>query len=484
MKTKKKGGRPKGSLQKKRNEDKYWLPEGVTLSPDNPVLYNKETYLLFVDKEHGEFQSTFKNLQHSGFSVHPVAIKIRKEKTNLERYGCVNPGANPDIVKKRQDTMERLYGVRNILESEEYMEKVRETNMKNYGVNYILSSDVVKKRIAETNMVRYGIDNPAKLEEFTQKAKKTSLERYGHDNPSKSPVIKERILKSFESRGYRSGGEQEIGEYVQSLGLDVKIGGYFGGADPMQADIKIPSLKVAIEYNGEYWHTEKRVGKNYHLRKFNAAKTNGYKLLQFFEYEWINRNFQVKSFIRSALGKNSRMVNGRDTEVRVVSKQEAKEFLNNYHILGSPHTFKNAYGLYYNNELLALATMNKHHRNNKEDILTRFCGKYDVTVRGGLDKLCRAIKRDYSEFFTFIDLRMSNGQGWLLNGWSLVHQNKPDYFYFNKKTRRITKKQSMTKRNTKRPDGITESQDAETQGHLKVFDCGKLKLKYTGIKSK
>lgn len=484
MNTKKRTGRPKGSLQKNRNNDKYWLPEGVILAPGAPDIYHKTTKLLFIDVIYGEFISDFHSLQCANASTHKAAVAARRAATNRERYGCDNPGANPEVKQKRQDTTEKKYGVRHALQSEIFMEKVRQTSMVKCGLPYPTLDPEVRKKMAKTNIERYGSENVAKNPEVIKKGKKTSLERYGHDNPSKAPIVKERILKSFEKRGFQSKGERELNEYIQSLGFETKTGSYFGGADPMQADIKIPSLKIAFEYNGEYWHTENRVGKDYHLRKFNAAKNNGYKLIQIFEYEWYVLNFQVKSFIRSALGKNDRIINGRDTDVREVQLKEAKKFLNDFHILGSPRVIKRAYGLYYKDELVALATMNKHHRNNKEDVLTRFCGKYNVTVRGGLDKLCSAISGDYEEFFTFIDLRMSNGRGWLTNGWSLVYQSEPDYFYFDSTNYCHIKKQSMSRHSTDRPLDITESQDAINRGYSKIFDCGKLKLKYTGIKSK
>ena len=62
MSNMKKLGRPKGSKQK-RNESKYTLPDGIVLSSDNPEYYTKEAKLLFVDPIHGNFMSTFKDLQ-------------------------------------------------------------------------------------------------------------------------------------------------------------------------------------------------------------------------------------------------------------------------------------------------------------------------------------------------------------------------------------------------------------------------------------
>lgn len=478
MQDKKRSGRPKGSLQKKRNESKYWLPVGVRLADGNPSIYNKETRLLFIDESLGEFISYFKALQDANASTHPEAIKQRRAATNKTLYGHNNAGSNPEIIQKRKKTMVERYGAWHPLQSEEIKARVKQTVRDRYGVDYNLQSEEIKANIKKTNLEKYGVSVASKHPEVVNKAKQTSLKNWGYDNASKSPIIKERILKSFEDRGYRSKGETELAEYVESLGFDVKCGGYFGGTDPLQVDIKIPSVKVGIEYHGMYWHSTDKVGSNYHVRKYNSAKLAGYRLIQIFEHEWSNRQQQVKSFLRSALGKNTRIVAGRKTEVRKVGLHEAKIFLNEYHILGSPVYFKDAYGLYTGDELLALVTVNKHHRTSSEDVLTRYCGKYNVTVQGGLSKLCKAVIADYPEVSTFIDLRMSNGENWLKLGWELVGQVKPDYFYYDPKVDCVVKKQSMTRQNSGRQAGVTEKQEAITRGYLKLYDCGKLKLRY------
>jgi hypothetical protein len=78
-------GRPKGSTQA-RNESKYWLPEGVTFKSylDQPS-YTKEHILLFEDSEFGEFHSSFRAIQGANASTHPLAVKRRRENTNLKK---------------------------------------------------------------------------------------------------------------------------------------------------------------------------------------------------------------------------------------------------------------------------------------------------------------------------------------------------------------------------------------------------------------
>jgi hypothetical protein len=62
-------------------------------------------------------------------------------------------------------------------------------------------------------------------------------------------------------------GQKEIGEYIQSLGFNI-IFNDRKTLNPFELDILIPSKNVAIEYNGNYWHSEDRLKTiKYHQNK-------------------------------------------------------------------------------------------------------------------------------------------------------------------------------------------------------------------------
>jgi hypothetical protein len=248
---------------------------------------------------------------------------------------------------------------------------------------------------------------------------------------------------------------------------------------PKELDLYIPTYKMAIEFNGLLWHSEyKGKDKNYHLDKMNQCNIKGVNLIQIFENEWKTRKPQVKSFLRSKFGKNEVTIFARKTEIREVGKDIAKQFLNEYHILGNCNHHQ-AYGLYLENELLALVTIGKHHRNAKEWILSRFVGKNNITVVGGLSKLTKHCVGIYGELATWVDLRWSNGQSWEKLGWEHVHTLPPDYFYFNpNKNSEIYSKQSRKKSVVRTPEGMTEWEHAQKDGLTRIWDCGKIKLIY------
>lgn len=462
--------RPKGSKNTERNENKYWLPEGISLK-DGQTNYNKETKLIFIDSQYGEFTSTFRHIQRLNNSAHPDAVYDRQ----IER---VNNLAKPEFRKKAQDTMEEKYGVRNALQSEVFLKKSQDTLEKNYGVRTPMKSKEIKDTIKRNNIEKFGVDNVMKVDEIKERQQDSLESHYGVRNPIHSPELREKMLKTItDGEKFISAGEIEIREFIESLGLKTKSS-YIGGANPKQIDIKIEDRNIAIEYNGCYWHSEanKNMYNSYHIEKTELAAKQGLRLLHIFDYEWIKRRDQIKSFLRSALGKNEINVYGRNTTVESIPRQEADKFLNDYHILGKC-SYIEAIGLRSKEgELLAMITIGRHHRNNTEVVLSRYVGKENITVVGGLSKLVANAISKYGTITTWIDLRFSTGESWIKSGWTLQNKLKPDYFYYDAKFGKIVSKQSRKKSVVHTPEGMTEHEHALKDGLYRVYDCGKLKL--------
>lgn len=459
--------RPKGIFQK-RDESKYWLPAGVTLQQGQASYFNKDTKLVFIDIHHGEFISSFKSLQKANASVHPKALSIRKSQNN--------PGLSPGSREKARATMKAKYGVDTPGQSAEMQKRSKETYLKNND-----QLEVNKKR-EQTVLNRHGVTNVMKVNQFKENVKATVKQRYGVDDVNSLPHVIEKRIQGFLERNNRSKEELELAEFIESLGLKAEKG-YLGGANPKELDIKIKEKNIAFEMNGVYFHSEEKGrDRNYHIDKTTRCAEKGIKLIHIFDKEWHSRKNQIKSFIRSALGKNDLIFGARNCEVRQVSSEIAREFLEKYHILGKT-TMKGALGLFLKDgTLVSLVTYNTHHRNTGEYLLNRYITMTDVTVAGGLSKLSKALYKQIGEFSTFIDLRFSDGKNWITCGYEQTNISKPDYFYFENRTGKLISKQSRAKNHINTPKNMTEAEHAKLDGLSKIWDCGKIKLKYKGGK--
>ena len=67
-------------------KNKYWLPEGVE-EKSGQSNYTKHSKITFIDKEYGEFISTYTQLQRFKHSLHPIRVKQNRIQNgkNLQR---------------------------------------------------------------------------------------------------------------------------------------------------------------------------------------------------------------------------------------------------------------------------------------------------------------------------------------------------------------------------------------------------------------
>lgn len=294
---------------------------------------------------------------------------------------------------------------------------------------------------------------------------KTNLEKYG------SETISCNISKQ----------EKELSNILKSWGLDTTRKDILSkNGSRMELDIVIEDKKFAIEFHGARWHSTQFKKPMYHYEKMSAANHAGYRLVQIFDFEWKSKKKQILSFLRSALGMNKRKVAGRKVNIRLVDPKEAKKFLSDYHILGpAPGEYL---GCYLNDELLAVAVFRKHHVTNTGLTMARWCVKEGVTVQGGLSKLMKAAKNLLNTkdcvILTWADLRFSEANGYKSSGWDSDQTLKPDYFYYNPKTKKVIYKYQRRKSVVKTPEGETEAEHANRDGLYKIWDCGKVRFKF------
>jgi hypothetical protein len=95
---------------------------------------------------------------------------------------------------------------------------------------------------------------------------------------------------------------------------------------PLELDIYIPELKVAIEFNGIYWHSEAQ-GKNreYHYNKYLRCKEQGIQLIQIWEDDWRDKKVLVERLLSERLESNV-YVSRNAFSVKGVSQKCAAQF--------------------------------------------------------------------------------------------------------------------------------------------------------------
>ena len=402
--------------------------------------------------------------------------------TNLEKYGHEHALSSPDIKQKAKDAYFLKHGVEHVKDIPGSTEKAKKTNLEKYGAECTLDRPGIREKIKQDCLEQHGVEYFCQTSEFKEMAKKTNLEKYGVENVFHSKDFQNAAFLTKQNNGQtrRSKAEIEILEFCKAT-IDPNTSSTIVSNKErnFQIDIKIPSKNICIEFNGSYWHSEAnaKIYPRYHLEKTLACQSQGLRLVHIWEHEWKDKKPQVLSYIKSISGIFERRVFARKTTCMLVDTITANEFLENNHLLGKVKHLQ-AYGLFFNEELVGLATLGRHHRKSGILVLSRMSFKSGVQIIGGMSKLSQIILIESSsdQIITWADKRLGALGGYLKSGWSIEEEMPPDYFYWDGKNKKAVSKQSRRKSTVGTPEGMTEHEHALQDKLYRIYDCGKIRL--------
>lgn len=220
------------------------------------------------------------------------------------------------------------------------------------------SNPELKNKISES-MKQYFREHPEAKEHLSQKLRKSMGEFY----KTEKGIENLKIFTSASKGKGTSKPEKELQEYVKSLESNVTFNDRNAIHNGMELDIFVPDKKIAVEYDGNIWHSEayKRDGKTSQINKTLACENLGIRLIHIFSDEWDIKQDIVKSIIASALGHCEKKYMARKLSFNKVDYKEAAAFFEKNHIQGNtPAAFY--YGLYDNDLLVQCASVSKNRR--------------------------------------------------------------------------------------------------------------------------
>jgi hypothetical protein len=257
--------------------------------------------------------------------------------------------------------------------------------------------------------------------------------------------------------------QRDLAGFVEGLGVEVEHDNrsVLGG---LHIDVWVPAAQVGIEYHGSFWHTQDRVGDK-HREKWERATAAGVRLLQVFDFEWLERRSAVENRLRALLG-SDKSVAARKCELRAISKAETKVFFEKTHTQGAPVRSLENYGLYVSGVLVAAMSFGKGRYSKHAWELLRYASEGRVV--GGFSRLFTAFVREHAptDVVSYCDLRWGDGRVYAANGFLLDGITPPDYWYANRE-KRVSRYSAQ-----RRPKGQTEKDWAEANGYKKVLGVG------------
>lgn len=267
-------------------------------------------------------------------------------------------------------------------------------------------------------------------------------------------------------KGYSS-QEKELLDFIKEIYNGEIIENSRSIISPYEIDIYLPEVRLAIEYNGNFFHSIKNVkSKNYHENKTKLCLEQGIQLVHIWEYIWESKKEIVKSiFINKLYGHIIIKNYARKCKIKLVEIEEEREFLKNNHLKGYTQSTI-CIGLYNeNNKLLQIISFRK---TNYGYELKRNCTLINNCVIGGLSKIWSYFIKNYTfdSILTFNDRNIFIGECYERLGFKLIKINEPNYKYLET-CGKISSKQTYRTNELKK-----ESEYEKELNLLRIYECG------------
>lgn len=440
-----------------------------------------------------------------------------KKEKNLQTLGVEWHSQTAEWADKVKETSIKKFGADHYGKTREAIERRRAFFQANHGVDHQMDLPATRDKIKNTCLLKFGVENPAQAGSVKKKQTETIFDRYGvlhsnqrHYSPETFAILEdadtfaalienEPILALCERLGVST---TAIYSRVKKLGLTVPrfrssafetsilqfISDRYRGqiicgdrktiGDNYEIDILLPDLKVGIECNGSYWHSELNGrGKHYHLQKSQIAEAAGIRLIHIWEHDWNGNRSTVESFLQNILGGNRRVF-ARKCSVKRISNSKGTAFFNDHHYQKAVNASVTV-GLHYDGRLVAAMSFGKSRYNKQyEWEMLRFATEKGTTVVGGGSRLFSAFveaNRPLS-IVSYCDRSRSTGKLYHQLGFHLERTSTPNYYYTNNYTTFMSR-QRFQKHKLKVilenfDPGKTEWENMIAHGYDRIWDCG------------
>jgi hypothetical protein len=274
-------------------------------------------------------------------------------------------------------------------------------------------------------------------------------------------------------------GELELLEFIQGVRPDA-IHTY---KDGKHLDVYIPDLKIGFEFNGIYWHSDKKKSPSYHQEKVDYFYRRGIRYIQVWEDDWNQRKETVQNFIRNLLGCNSRM-GARKTKVIELTQSEFDAFMNANHMQGATIASVRLGLVDSTGDVVSAMGFKKIAKNvGRTGIgydLNRFANS---NVTGAFRKLLSHFLKnnsiDYVLSFGDLEIIDQRNNVYLKNGFEFDGYLNPDYRYYDYRTKKRQHKFGYRKEFFESVglnlEGKTERELADEYRLLRCYDSGKIR---------
>lgn len=256
-------------------------------------------------------------------------------------------------------------------------------------------------------------------------------------------------------------------------------------------DFCIKDKNILIEINPNYTHTVagnhynhfeyNAKYENYHLSRTKLANENGYRCIHIWQWDDWNK---VVLMLR-----DKQKLYARKLQLKEITKQEANQFLNLYHLQNACRGNSVNLGLYQDDQLIQVMTFGKPRYNkNYQWELLRLCTNVNYYVVGGAERLFKHFLKQYNpeSIISYCDISKFTGDVYERLGFKLKEQTKPqkiwgksDRYKKDYITDNLLRQRGADQLiGTHDGKGTSNEEIMLREGWLPVYDCGQKVFEY------
>lgn len=217
---------------------------------------------------------------------------------------------------------------------------------------------------------------------------------------------------------FSSSGEEKIREELKGVLFEKDR----RQLKPYEIDLFNKERKIGIEFNGDYWHSEKQKQEDYHYKKSIVAEKKGVYLIHIFEQEMKDDPVRYTNFLRNLFVSDK--IEIKEEEIRKASREESYSFIS-LQYRSEIKDYDECYGIFSEGKIVdCLCFKNRGHGNWE---ITIDFPELDTQVENGYKKILDFFLKEKKPAIIQIecDFNKYNGEKYKELGFSFLGYSGP-----------------------------------------------------------
>ena len=180
---------------------------------------------------------------------------------------------------KERSTLNRIAAIEQILESSDISDKIYPDDLQKLLSGVVASGDKIRTKCPQCNL-------------FSEHNVRDIF------NISKKELKQFRLCNNCMQQFSTSKYEDDIADYIYTFYSGELVRNFRDTISPYELDLYYPEKKIAVEFNGDYWHSEDFKSKDYHYNKFKKCFESDIILVNIFESIWNSKKEDILSYLK------------------------------------------------------------------------------------------------------------------------------------------------------------------------------------------